>query len=105
MRFAIVEDGVVVNIIEADEQFGVAIGAIPVCDIGVGIGTEYKDGKFNVQCSREEFILKDPVEIIIPVELTIEERLNLQEQANMELKKQLEVTQAVVDELLFGGAL
>ena len=45
-RFAIIEDGIVSNIIEASENFGLEIGAVYVSNRHVNIGDSYADGKF-----------------------------------------------------------
>lgn len=45
-RAAIITDGVVTNIIVADEEFANSIGAI-ICDENVSIGWSYVDGEFT----------------------------------------------------------
>lgn len=45
MRFAIVNDGIVVNTAEAEQQFGNSVGWIE-CTANVGIGWTYVNGVF-----------------------------------------------------------
>lgn len=62
------------------------------CPKWVEEGDIYSDGEF-IKTPKPE------------PELSIEERVAIQENENQQLKTQLEITQAVVDDLLFGGAL
>lgn len=59
------------------------------CPDGYGIGDMYNDGIWN----KTEKIQ----------ELSIEARVVIQEQENLFLRNQIEITQAVLDQMLFGG--
>ena len=106
MRYAIIENTKVINIIEAEKMFADEIGAIAVGDIGVGIGDDYINGMFKVRNVEGVIVDVPPINVIDrPEPPSLKENLENLERENKKLKSELEVTQAVVDELLFGGAL
>jgi len=58
--YAIIENGKVVNVIEADKEFAESIGAIKILD-GYGVGDEYSDGKWT-KVERSVEIIPAPID-------------------------------------------
>ena len=75
MRYALVENGKVINIIEAAPEYAEKIGAIPIGDIGVAIGNNYSNGKFTITTTDNVIIEVEPIEIVPePEPLSIDEK-------------------------------
>jgi phospholipid N-methyltransferase len=49
MRFAVIENNRVANIIEADIEFATQIGAMYMSDLPICIGTEFRDDSFGIR--------------------------------------------------------
>ena len=56
MRYGIIKDGLVVNVIEADEEYAAKIGAV-VMPEGSGKGDTYADGAFTKKNREKKVIL------------------------------------------------
>lgn len=97
MNFAVIENGIVTNIVVAERDYALSQGWIYIGSSPVNIGSLYKEESNTIVIKYND----EEIEVPLP---SIPESIELPSELE-KLRTELEFTQAVVDELLFGGVI